>query len=221
MSSNGSRPRSYLSMLTWHGLTGAGSIHICGPRPLFHVWDQDPDPYQTANKQYATPQQHVSLLDTPLEPPVLPNRVSGLFCVSPASEFEGFQIWTSHFRPLVTCYGIHFWRMRQVKMKHSQTENFHQKLPPQLAPRHPRAMKMSQSSRQLLYRYIIHARPHLTAKVFRYLKTLIGKAAIDRGFLRSQAYISQLSKSVNQPTSGRNHTQYFDLLSYCRVLCFN
>jgi hypothetical protein len=23
------------------------------------------------------------------------------------------------------------------------------------------------------------------------------------------------------PTSGRNHTQYFDILSYCRVLCFN
>jgi hypothetical protein len=41
--------------------------------------------------------------------------------------------------------------------------------------------------------------------------TLIDKAAIDRGFLQSQAYFSQLSKSVNQPTSGRNHTQYFDL----------
>jgi hypothetical protein len=39
--------------------------------------------------------------------------------------------------------------------------------------------------RQLLYRYIIHARPHLTAKVFRYLKTLIGKAAIDWRFLNN------------------------------------
>jgi hypothetical protein len=51
-----------------------------------------------------------------------------------------------------------------------------------------------------LYRYIIHARPHLTAKVFRYLKTLIGKAAIDRGFLQNLTYISQQRKSVNQPT---------------------
>jgi len=33
-----------------------------------------------------------------------------------------------------------------------------------------------------LYRYIIQSGPHLTAKVLRYLKTLIGKAAIDRGF---------------------------------------
>jgi hypothetical protein len=82
-------------------------------------------------------------------------------------------------------------------------------------------ISLSQSLRQLLYRYIIHARPHLTARVFRYLRTLIGKAAIDRGFLQNHAYISQQSKSVNQPTLGRNHTQYFDLLSYCKVLCFN
>ena len=33
-------------------------------------------------------------------------------------------------------------------------------------------ISLSQSQRQLLYRYIIHARPHLTAKVLRYLKTL-------------------------------------------------
>ena len=72
--------------------------------------------------------------------------------------------------------------------------------------------------RQLLYRYIIHARPHLTAKKFRYLKTLIGKAAIDWGFLQNLAYFSQLRKSVNQPTLGRNHTQYFDLSSYAK--CF-
>ena len=64
-------------------------------------------------------------------------------------------------------------------------------------------------------------RPHLTARVFRYLRTLIGKAAINRGFLQSQTYISQFSKFVNQPTLGRNHTQYIDLLSYCKVLCFN
>ena len=79
-------------------------------------------------------------------------------------------------------------------------------------------VSLSQSLRQLLHREIIHARHHLNAKVFRYLRTLIGKAAIDRGFLQSQAYISQLSKSVNQPTSGRNHTQYFDLLSWAK--CF-
>lgn len=41
----------------------------------------------------------------------------------------------------------------------------------------------SQSPRQLLYREIIHARPHLTAKVFRYLRILRYKTAIDRGFL--------------------------------------
>ena len=82
-------------------------------------------------------------------------------------------------------------------------------------------ISLSQSLRQLLHREIIHARHHLNAKVFRYLRTLIDKAAIDRGFLQSQAYISQLNKSVIQPTLGRNHTQYFDLLSYCRVLCFN
>ena len=74
----------------------------------------------------------------------------------------------------------------------------------------------SQSSRQLLYRYIIHARPHLTAKVLRYLRTLIFKAAIDRGFLQSLTYISQLSKSVNQPIEGRHHTQYIDLSSYAK-----
>jgi hypothetical protein len=39
-----------------------------------------------------------------------------------------------------------------------------------------------------LYRYIIHARPHLTARVFRYLRTLIGKAAVYRGFLQSLTY---------------------------------
>jgi len=33
-------------------------------------------------------------------------------------------------------------------------------------------ISLSQSLRQLLYRYIIHARPHLTARVFRYLRTL-------------------------------------------------
>ena len=54
----------------------------------------------------------------------------------------------------------------------------------------------SQSLRQLLYRYIIHARPHLTAKKFRYLKTLIGKAAIDRGFLQSLTYSI---KQIRQP----------------------
>ena len=61
-------------------------------------------------------------------------------------------------------------------------------------------ISQSQSLRQLLYREIIHARPHLTARVFRYLRTLIGKAAIDRGFLQSLTYFSRLSKSVNQPT---------------------
>ena len=54
----------------------------------------------------------------------------------------------------------------------------------------------SQSQRQLLYRYIIHARPHLTAKVFRYLRTLIGKAAIERGFLQS---LAQSTKQIRWP----------------------
>ena len=60
-------------------------------------------------------------------------------------------------------------------------------------------------------------RPHLTAKVFRYLRTLIGKAAIDWGFLQN-LILNKLRKFVNQPTSGRNHTQYFDLSSYAK--CF-
>lgn len=49
-------------------------------------------------------------------------------------------------------------------------------------------ISLSQSSRQLLYRYIIHARPHLTARVFRYLRTLIGKAAVYRGFHQSLTF---------------------------------
>jgi hypothetical protein len=35
-----------------------------------------------------------------------------------------------------------------------------------------------------LYHGIVHAGPHLTAKEFRYLRTLIVKAAIDQGFRR-------------------------------------
>lgn len=50
-------------------------------------------------------------------------------------------------------------------------------------------ISLRQSSRQLLYRYVIHAGPHLTAKVFRYLRTLIDKAAIYRGILRYLSYI--------------------------------
>jgi hypothetical protein len=49
-------------------------------------------------------------------------------------------------------------------------------------------VSLSQSSRQLLHREIIHARHHLNAKVFRYLRTLIGKAAIKWGFLQNLAY---------------------------------
>lgn len=64
-------------------------------------------------------------------------------------------------------------------------------------------VSLSQPLRQLLHREIIHARHHLNAKVFRYLRTLIGKAAIKWGFLQNLAYVSQLSKSVNQPSLGR------------------
>jgi hypothetical protein len=64
-------------------------------------------------------------------------------------------------------------------------------------------VSLSQSLRQLLHREIIHARHHLNAKVFRYLRTLIGKAAIKWGFLQNLVYVSQLSKSVNQPSLGR------------------
>ena len=64
-------------------------------------------------------------------------------------------------------------------------------------------VSLSQSLRQLLHREIIHARHHLNAKVFRYLRTLIGKAAIKWGFLQNLAYFSRLSKSVNQPSLGR------------------
>ena len=64
-------------------------------------------------------------------------------------------------------------------------------------------VSLSQPLRQLLHREIIHARHHLNAKVFRYLRTLIGKAAIKWGFLQNLAYFSRLRKSVNQPSSGR------------------
>ena len=64
-------------------------------------------------------------------------------------------------------------------------------------------ISLSQPLRQLLHREIIHARHHLNAKVFRYLRTLIGKAAIKWGFLQNLAYFSRLSKSVNQPSLGR------------------
>jgi hypothetical protein len=64
-------------------------------------------------------------------------------------------------------------------------------------------ISLSQSLRQLLHREIIHARHHLNAKVFRYLRTLIDKAAIQWGFLQNLNYISHLSKSVNQPSLGR------------------
>ena len=81
-------------------------------------------------------------------------------------------------------------------------------------------ISLSQSSRQLLYRYIIHARPYLVAKVFCYLWTLIDKAAINRGILQNQAFIIkiQLRNSVNQPASGRHHTLYFEF--YLNAACF-
>jgi len=64
-------------------------------------------------------------------------------------------------------------------------------------------VSLSQPLRQLLHREIIHARHHLNAKVFRYLRTLIGKAAIKWGFLQNLAYYIRLRKSVNQPSLGR------------------
>ena len=79
-------------------------------------------------------------------------------------------------------------------------------------------VSLSQPLRQLLHREIIHARHHLNAKVFRYLRTLIGKAAIKRGFLQNLAYISQLNKSVSLSSLGRRHTLYLDLSSYAK--CF-
>ena len=48
-------------------------------------------------------------------------------------------------------------------------------------------VSLSQPLRQLLHREIIHARHHLNAKVFCYLRTLIGKAAIKWGFLQNLA----------------------------------
>ena len=74
-------------------------------------------------------------------------------------------------------------------------------------------VSLSQSLRQLLHREIIHARHHLNAKVFRYLRTLIDKAAIDRGFSQNLAYFSRLNKYYIQPAFGRAHTLYIDFLS--------
>src|SRR5262245_8913414 len=67
-------------------------------------------------------------------------------------------------------------------------------------------ISLSRSLRQLLYRYIIHAGLHLTVKEFRYLWTLIDKAAINRGILHNLAL--KLRKFVNLPAPGRSHTQY-------------
>lgn len=81
-------------------------------------------------------------------------------------------------------------------------------------------ISLSQSSRQLLYRYIIHARPHLTARVLRYLWTLIGKAAIVRGFYQILVFFTKYI-SHTQPKFGRIHTQYFVYFLLRKVLCFN
>lgn len=77
-------------------------------------------------------------------------------------------------------------------------------------------ISLSQSSRQLLYRYIIHARPHLTARVFRYLRTLIGKAAVYRG-IPPDLIIKAHQLSIRH----RADITLNILIYLSRVLCFN
>ena len=79
-------------------------------------------------------------------------------------------------------------------------------------------ISLSQSSRQLLYRYIIHARPHLTARVFRYLRTLIGKAAVYRGFHPEPNLL--IFKPIRYPadTGQTSHSIVRFILAECFVL---
>ena len=67
-----------------------------------------------------------------------------------------------------------------------------------------------------MYRYIIHARPHLTAKAFRYLRTLTLRPPFTGGSYSTKPFKAVIF--VNQPAPGRNHTQYLDLSSYAK--CF-
>ena len=76
----------------------------------------------------------------------------------------------------------------------------------------------SLSLRQSPSRYAFRARRNLPDKEFRYLRTLIVRAAVYRGFGR-QLHPEGLTVFLNLPAPGRRQTLYI-LLRVGRVLCF-
>ena len=74
------------------------------------------------------------------------------------------------------------------------------------------------SSRQCSDRYAIRAGRNLPDKEFRYLRTVIVTAAINRGF-GSELHAEALTPPVNLPALGRRQSLYV-VLRLCRDLCF-
>lgn len=73
-------------------------------------------------------------------------------------------------------------------------------------------------SRQCSDRYAIRAGRNLPDKEFRYLRTVIVTAAINRGF-NSKLRSEDLTSPLNLPASGRRQSLYV-VLRLCRDLCF-
>ena len=76
----------------------------------------------------------------------------------------------------------------------------------------------SLSLRQRPSRYAIRAGRNLPDKEFRYLRTVIVTAAINRGF-GSELHAEALTPPVNLPALGRRQSLYV-VLRLCRDLCF-
>ena len=72
--------------------------------------------------------------------------------------------------------------------------------------------------RQCSHRYAIRAGRNLPDKEFRYLRTVIVTAAINRGF-SSELRTEVLTPPFNLPASGRRQSLYI-VLRLCRDLCF-
>ena len=79
------------------------------------------------------------------------------------------------------------------------------------------------------FRIFFHARPHLTARVFRYLRTLIGKAAIHRGILQNLIlyikpirYLTDIGQTSHSILWCFIFAECFVLIkqSYNTILCF-
>lgn len=80
------------------------------------------------------------------------------------------------------------------------------------------AISLSQSQRQLLYRYVIHARPHLTAKAFRYLRTLTLRPLLLRGFLQYHLLKQAVTSSQPAEIQQRSHSIHRLIIFYAK--CF-